>query len=188
MKFFFYSLILSLAIANTYGQDVKITSDHFGEVEFTKYRSFAWAHQADRQSDESGYFCNDLIFKADIRSAIRSSFRERDIIFTTLSPDLLINFRCFSKSTVINGIHGTGWEYWSENEVVIFPNFQQKRRVEAGTLIISIVDRGEKRLIWQGYAEGFTNASAEEVESYVRDVIERLVEESNIRAGIYSKR
>lgn len=189
MKGMFVSVSLLLMVAQiTSGQEISVRSQKDPDTDFGKYTTYYWAEQVDKVLDEGHFFLNDLILKADIRNAVRGELDVRGYKFQPNNPDLIINFRVFEKKTQLKGYQGYGSTFWGPHEYKAALN-NKIGEVEAGTLILCIVDRVSDVLIWQGVASGLNDEDAfARDEGKIREAISLLLDNYGIRVAEYTRR
>lgn len=131
-----------------------VQSDANTDVDFDQFKSYAFASQVDNQLDEGLFFVNDLIAKAHIRNAVSHELGSRGYEKSADSPDMVVNFRLFDKPTTISALGDMGENYW-DGTPVPEPATPQSYQVEAGTLMVHLIDKESGKLLWQGFASGF---------------------------------
>jgi hypothetical protein len=182
-----FLLAASLVMVSAQAQDIIVRSFKQSEADFTKYGSYFWAAQASSETDDFSYFMNDLVFKSDIRDAVRNELEALGYQADQVTPDLLINFRVFEKPATLNGFEGYGVHYWKNDEYL--PSIGDRVEVSAGTIILSIIDRREGVLVWEGIAEGLvTQGEFIKEEGKLREAVNLIFKEFGVRASEYTKR
>jgi hypothetical protein len=179
-------LLMSLAVS---GQEVAIHSYKEDEVDFRKYRTYFWASQAVSPQDEGSYFLKDLVLKSDIRDAVYGELEGRGYRMNESDPDLLVNFRVFEKGRALKGTEGYGPAYWEKSEFFSNDAGTNEIKVEAGTLIISLLEKDSGKVVWQGFASGLIDK--EEFirnEGKIREAVSLIFEEYGTRVGEYTRR
>lgn len=179
-------LLMSLAVS---GQEVSIDSYREDDVDFRKYRTYFWASQAVSPQDEGSYFLRDLVLKSDIRGAVHGELEGRGYRMNESDPDLLVNFRVFEKGGTLKGIEGYGPAYWEKNEFFSNDAEQDEIKVEAGTLIISLLEKDSGKVVWQGFASGLIDDKEFiKNEGKIREAVSLIFEEYGTRVGEYTRR
>jgi hypothetical protein len=169
-------------------QEIAVRSHKNPDVDFTRFRTYTWAAQVDQKQDDSFYFLNDLVMKADIRDAVRSEMETRGYRQDGTNPDLLVNFRVFIRPVNLRGYHGYGSSYWSQSEYDPSSDMTSYD-VDAGTLILSMLDRKSGILVWQGFASGLSDTGEfTRNEKKIREAVNLLFEDYGIRVSEYTKR
>lgn len=170
-----------------YGQEIVVSSIKHPEADFTHYVTYNWAVQVDYDTDDESYFLDDLMFKSDIREAVRNSLESLGYRPDATAPDLIVNFRVFEKKTMLNGFEGYGVNYWNPKEYS--PESGRRVDVNAGTIILSIVDRRQGVLVWEGVASGLvTQGEFVKEEGKLREAVDLMMNQYGTRANEYTKR
>jgi len=163
-------------------QNLMINADKKTNTDFSKYKSFYWATQVDRNLDPGLYFLNDLVLKDRIRNAVSYELEGRGYRLTPNMPDLVVNFRVFSAPTTLKGFSDYGTTYWGSEELRS-PDDVRTYQVDAGTMLISLLDRAQGKVVWQGFVSGLTNANGfDRTENRIKQAVNLLFEEYNQRA------
>lgn len=160
-RFFGLIAIILLALFTDCSNSKKmavVNADANTDAEFGKYKSYTFASQVDNQLDEGLYFLNDLAAKAMIRDAVQHELGSRGYD-KSQGADMVVNFRVFDKPTEIVGFTGLGDDYWGDLSAVE-PDNRRTFNVEAGTLMVHLVDKETGKLIWQGFASGIMEGDA----------------------------
>jgi hypothetical protein len=189
MKRTFLSVALVvIATQITTGQEISVRSQKDSDTNFGMYTTYYWARQVDEVLDEGHFFLNDLILKADIRDAMRRELDARGYRLQPNNPDLIINFRVFDRKTRLRGYQGYGSTFWGHDEYN--PTLDNRTgEVEAGTLILCIVDRVRNVLVWEGRASGLVGEDAFlKDEGKIREAVNLLFEDYGVRVSEYTRR
>ena len=179
--------VLSVGMSCAFAQsNITVESDIDNEVDFSNYKTFSWASNVDSELDESGvYFLNDLILKAQIREAVKSEMMGLGYRFEPNNPDLIVNFRVFDQATRIKGVEPDYWGGQTYTQVSDTVSYE----VEAGTIMLSLVDRKETKAVFQGFASGLIdNDHFIKDEIRIREAIHLIVDESGLGARDLSKK
>jgi hypothetical protein len=185
-KIVLLAMLLMVCMTLTYAQKIIVKGDRELGTDFGKYKTFNWANHAGL--DNNGiYFLNDLIFKADIREAVEHEMQGLGYKLQPQSPDLIVNFRVFDQKARIKGYEGYGQGYWGSEE------FRQASDtasyvIEPGTLLVSLVDRKNGTLVWQGFASGLIN-NKEFIKDHekIKEAVNLIFEEYGMRATDYDR-
>lgn len=182
MKTVFIAAALLLTASLTQAQNVTVDADKKLNTDFSKYKTYAWASQVDNQLDEGFYFLNDLALKKRIRDAVGFAMAGRGYKLTRQSPDLLVNFRVFDKPVSIKGFTGYGTTYFGANEVRE-PEDVTTFEVQAGSLIVNMIDMKTGQVIWRGLASGLTNSNGfDRSDNKIKQAVNLIFEKYNARA------
>lgn len=182
-------VVFLISFLSARAQQITVRSFKSEDVDFRAYETYFWAAHADRQLDEGSYFMGDLILKADIRESIHEEMEARGFDRSFDRPDLLINFRVFKEPVTIRGREGYGVSYWQKEEISLIDIGVDEIKIDAGTLMISLLDASTKNLVWQGIATGITSDEKNNFdEGKVRKAIELILNQYSYRADEYTKR
>jgi hypothetical protein len=137
-------LILTLFIFSSC-VSVRVSSDYDSKTDFTKYKTFAFYKKGIDKSKIS-----DLDKKRILR-AIESELIAKGMTKSS-NPDLLVSI--FAKSQKHVNLYNNSW----------YPNYytgwnNNYSRYTEGTLLIDLIDKSGKKLLWQGVGKGFLNTS-----------------------------
>lgn len=156
-------IISILFVGSAFAQDITVQGYGASDADnLDKYKTYYWASMVDSDLKEGNiYFLNDLVLKADLRDAIRGELRGRGYTEQKQNPDMIVNFRVFDKPVRLKGYTDAGYgaSYWGPTELRDARD-TTSYQVEAGTLLISLVDRKSGQMIWQGFASGLIKGSA----------------------------
>lgn len=196
MKRLQQALILTLALLTAScatQQRITVTSDRDKSAPFNNYKTYTWAKHVNTASSLA-YALNDIKLKSMIRDAVAHELLSRKIEMNPQKPDLLVNFRVFEKPITVETAEGyfRDAEYWGVDEVTnnrlglvpfattIYDNDNDKKYyLDAGTLMVQLVDSDKGVVVWQGYASGLTNSNAfdrnpAQIAKAVRLIFEKL--------------
>ena len=133
-------IALSAMILITGCSSVQIETDYNREVDFTKYNSYRWIPHI--EGTENNPLMNDPLIEGHVKSAVNSELAKKG--YTKLEeghPDFLVAWY-FTARNRVDVTHSYG--YWYPHTSVY--------KYKEGTLVIDIVDRVDKQLIWRGWA------------------------------------
>ena len=136
------------------GPDVR--ADYDRAADFGKYRTYGFVAQAGTDSGDFKSLSTQLLQNAASREMEARGYRRAD------DPDLLINFKGKLEEKVdvestpapyygpgwgYGGWYGAPWGGWGGTEVTT-------RRYNVGTLVMDVVDRDKRQVVFQGGVEG----------------------------------
>jgi len=131
---------------------VHVSDDHDRSADLSVYRSYAWLPPGRAVKEDLGV--TDDLFDQQVRHAIASEMVARGIAETDAeSADCLLRYHAsagerFAVLTYRDGYDARGQvgfaqDPWSETQLYAY---------EEGTLVLDIVDRGTRKVVWQGRA------------------------------------
>lgn len=169
-----FIILLSGACA-TIPRGVMIDFDQ--EADFDEYQSFYWSDEILQNKIEQPLFYNSLV-KKRIKNAVESEMTGRGYELTESNPDLVINAHMIvEEKTEYQSAPFYGYRYYGQDNVRV-TNYKE------GTLVIDLIDRNRKQLVWQGSFQGsFTDAKTPEEKSRaIRDAVSLIFAEYEHRA------
>ncbi|MVM31884.1 DUF4136 domain-containing protein [Spirosoma sp. HMF4905] len=177
MKRLFFVAAFALATSLTQAQTVTVDSELRPNVDFSHFKSYAWASQP-TSKQETG---NTLALKKQVRDAVGYALDGRGYTLNRQSPDLIVNFRVFDKPTTIKG-YTDGDNYASLNEVQSLGK-EKDITVKAGTILVNLVDTKTDQAIWQGLASGLTSTNKmDHQEGKIREAVNLIFNKYPYRA------
>lgn len=181
-------LIIWLAGFAAFSQTIRVESDENLNADVSEIKTFGFSSQVDDQLDPGLYFLNDLALKSEIREAVTSELKGLGYEKATTDPDMVVNFRVFDQPVTIKGFEGLGTTYWT-GTTVRDPDSATEYEVEAGTLMVHLVDRESGELIWHGFASGLIdNSQFIKDEVKVHEAVNMIFDEFGRRATEYTRR
>jgi len=190
MKKLMMGLVLLFAAAATYAQGITVHSEQADNIDYSKYKNFAWASSVSNDLEPGVYFMNDLVLKAQIREAVKSELMGRgyNLSETPDQSDMVVNFRVFDKAVTLRGNEGYGESYWGSDS---FGGISDEITydVQPGTLLVSLADRKSGKVIWQGFASGLIdNNQFVKDEVKIREATKSIFDEFSQHAKEYTRK
>ena len=148
---------------------IQVNSDYNPDIDFTLYRTFAWAEGAGTGDDPR--VDNDLVDQR-FRRAIESELVSRGMEKTASGqPDVFVGYQMALDDRVsyqtVNSYYGTGWGYRG-----VYGGVGTSRTTSTeytvGTLVIDVYDARQRELVWRGSGEGKVNQARDPEESQER--------------------
>lgn len=157
-----------------------VRSDQAPETDFAEYDTYNFATQA--LSTDATFVLHDLALKNTIREAIAHEMLAKDYERATTDADLLVNFRVFEGPTEYRGYEQSTSGYWAANELIEFDDIKTYQ-LEAGTLMVDLVDKNTGELVWTGYASGILDKDKFDRDAQsVAEAVSRIFERYQYRA------
>src|SRR5688572_29156131 len=188
MKKIFLLAIVCLAACEVFAQQhkIQVESDKALNVEFSKFKTFAFASMIDSNLETGVFFLNDLVFKSQLREAIQEELMGLGYKMDKENADLIVNFRVFEEPATLKGFEGYGSSYWG-NKTYRQISERATYDVKAGTLLISLLDRKNSQVVWQGFASGLINNDKFiKAKSTIREAVNLIMDEYGVRANNYT--
>ncbi|MCP8897833.1 DUF4136 domain-containing protein [Gilvimarinus xylanilyticus] len=170
-----------LVLAGCASSGPKINSDFDRNADFSAYQTFSFVDPLG--TDKHGY---STLVTSHFKAAAREQMESLGYTYTENNPDLLVNFfsntenrtdvRTSPSMTASYGYYG-----YRSGLYMGFPVYGTDTdtiHYKVGTLNIDVVDAAEKRLIWEGVAEGKLSKEAMEnpraaIQSAVSQIFQR---------------
>jgi len=160
----FLPVLLVIVIAGCSG--IRVTTDYDRKADFSKYKTFNFSKEVDKVS------LNDLN-RRRLKDAITKEMGTKGYQLSS-SPDVLVNafvkgktkYSATANTSYFGGMYYRGMS--SSNTYV-----DVNKSIE-GTLFIDLIDVQEKKMIWEGVAEGLVNPRTETREKTINSVVEQI--------------
>ncbi|NCT08573.1 MAG: DUF4136 domain-containing protein [Flavobacteriia bacterium] len=151
---------------------IKVTTDYDNQVDFSKFKTFAFYKPEIDKSDISD-LDKRRILRALESELVAQGFTKSD------SPSMLVSFFTKSRERVdvnqnnIGWGWGWGWNPWMMNGGMNNVNVSQ---FTEGTLFVDFIDKEKKELIWQGIGTGaLRNENRDKKEIRIKEFVKEIV-------------
>jgi hypothetical protein len=169
MKKFIY-LIAGILILSAGCSSVQVRTDFDRGADFSAYRTYSWLpHREGRGGMMKSRMVRKHVISAVDRELAAMGFRKTG----RERADLLVNYHIGSKAVVDVDLYGYRYGRWGRRR----PNAVSVRRYRKGTLILDLVDRESKQLVWRGWATSALHGRenlAGDINRSVRKLLERF--------------
>lgn len=167
------SILVTASVLPIACSSVNVATDYSQDADFSTYRTFRWMpNPAALQSS----FRVGPTMDNRIRRAVESELATKGLqpAPTGTRPDLFVVYHAAVNADLDRTYYDV-WGYgrrgrWRHGTVVVVD------RQARGTLIIDLVDRRQKALVWRGTASGVVS-SREEARKRVFEAVQRILEE-----------
>ncbi len=160
---FFLPVIVMIFVAGCTG--IRVSTDYDSKVDFSKYKTFNFSKEIDKVT------LNDLN-RRRLKDAITREMETRGYQVST-TPDVLVNafVKGKNKYSATANTYSMGGPFmyyhgWGSSNTYVDVN----KSIE-GTLFIDLIDVPEKKMIWEGIAEGLVNPRTETREATINSVV-----------------
>lgn len=145
---------------------IRVTTDFDKKINFSNYKTYNFSKEVDKIS------LNDLN-RRRLKDAIARELETKGYKLAD-SPDLLVStfIKGKTKYTAIANNMSMGYMYmrpWGSSSTYIDVN----KSIE-GTLFIDLIDVNEKKLVWEGVAEGLMNPRTDTREEKINSVVQLI--------------
>lgn len=188
MKRLFLLVCAYLAVTATFAQkeNIRVESDKVADQDFSKFKTFDFSSMIDSDLETGFYFLNDLVFKSQLREAIKEELMGLGYKMDETNPDLIVTFRVFQEPTSLKGFEGYGPGYWGNTSFRQISD-QTTYDVKAGTLLVSLADRKNAQVVWQGFASGLIDDDQFiKDKATIREAVNLIMDEYGVRVNNYS--
>ena len=159
-------VILVIFIAGCTG--IRVSSDFDRKADFSKYKTFNFSKEVDKVT------LNDLN-RRRLKDAITREMENKGYQISA-TPDILVNAfvkgRTHYTATATTNSFGGPFMYmrgWGSSNTYVDVN----KSIE-GTLFIDLIDVQERKMIWEGIAEGLVNPRTETRETDINNVVGKI--------------
>ena len=145
---------------------IKVSTDYDHKADFSKYKTFNFSKEVDKVT------LNDLN-RRRLKDAISKEMEAKGFQISA-TPDLLVNAFVKGKTKYTatantNYMGGMYYRGWGSSSTYVDVN----KSIE-GTLFIDLIDVQEKKMIWEGVAEGLVNPRTETREDKINTVVSMI--------------
>jgi hypothetical protein len=172
-------LIMLMMVSCFGSKDYIVESDYSYSGNFKKYKTFDFI-------DQQRFGLDSITPENLIMKSIKTRMSILGYEQTEIKPNLLIGFRMYYSDFPFNGWSQPEIELWLEQEGLIKEEFEQvKYNLKEGTLMIFLLDRKQRKAVWQGYNSGLINVNALENERFIRGSVRLIFDKYRIFAEGY---
>lgn len=160
-------IILMIVIASCTG--IRVSTDFDRKADFMKYKTYNFSKEVDKIRS-----LNDLN-RRRLKDAISKELEAKGFKIST-EPDVLVNafvkgqtkYTAYATSNSFGGPY-MYWNGWGSSNTFV----DVDKSVE-GTLFIDLIDVAEKKMIWEGVAEGLVNPRTTTREDKLNQVVQEI--------------
>jgi hypothetical protein len=163
-------ILLALVLLISCSPQIKVYSDMDPDNDLWTYKSFDWGRQVDIETGRNPLQYNELNDKR-IKAAALSQLQSRGYVLRNVEPDLILHYHIIvdDKSVVVPETFGYRYgSYWTKSGANVF-------HYREGTLIIDLMERNTKNLVWRGWAvANIDEIDPEEIDEVIRLAVEKI--------------
>lgn len=184
-------LLVLLLISGSYfvkAQQVEVGADKSFSANISDYKTFAWSSDIDKiPSDKIFVGPNGvLIFNNEsarekIKEAIQYELTSRGYKMQSGNADMLVTFMVLEQPGTLRTYNGYKMLY-NGLDSTRTPENVEKVSVDAGTLLINIIDGKSGKVAWQGYASGILKPDMINDQTKVREAVRRIFDQFHFKA------
>jgi len=168
------SLLFGLAVN---AQQVEVGADNSFTAPIKDYKTYAWSKQIDQIPHDAVFVGPNgvLVFnnestRSKIKNAIQFELSAKGYKQTSTNPDMIVLFRVLEQPTTLTTYNGYQM-YDNGLDSTRTPANVQHTQVDAGTLLINIVDAKTSKVAWQGYASGILKPDMANDQAKIRQAV-----------------
>ncbi|WP_421870946.1 DUF4136 domain-containing protein [Marinoscillum sp.] len=173
-------VIISLTFTQCSVSRYSVITDYDRDADFSTYETYYWSDEFQSENNKDPLFYNSLT-KKRLKTAIESEMQGRGYVLDAFDPDLLINSRVLveQKNTQQSNYSYSPYSWYYYPAMPSNTSTQSKQ----GGVIIELIDKDRRQLVWQGYApevlETDTREKQEEIRSAVAMIFSKYEHRNN---------
>ncbi len=167
-------LIFFLAFVTGCSVTSSVVTDHDQEANFREYQSYYWSDDflLKNGQHEEPLFYNTLI-KKRLKTAIEAEMRARGYELDPENPDLLIDSRVMVNQSSTSQSPYPMSPFYSPYYYGYFGS-QTTTMEKEGGIVVNLVDREERQLVWQGYVANVFQTQTKDKQKEIREAIAKI--------------
>jgi hypothetical protein len=163
-------IFLFIVIGAGCSPQIKVYSDMDPDYDLWTYKSFDWGQKVNIEAGNNPLRYNELNDKR-IKAAVIEQLQSRGFILREQDPDLILHYHIIinDKTAVTTEPFGYRYgSYWMRSGVNMY-------YYREGTLIIDLMERNTKNLVWRGWAvANVDEIDPEEVDEVIKLAVEKI--------------
>ncbi len=164
------ALFLAAILLTGCSPQFRVYSDMDPDYDLWTYKSFDWGKQVDIEAGRNPLQYNELNDKR-IRTAVQEQLQARGYVSVKDESELIIHYHIIvdNKSVVTPDPYGYRYSsYWMRSGVNVY-------HYREGTLILDLMERSTKNLIWRGWAvANIDEIDPQHVDQVIRQAVEKI--------------
>ncbi|MBL3658155.1 DUF4136 domain-containing protein [Fulvivirga sediminis] len=173
--------LISLWLTGCTAVSTTVNTDYDRDADFSSYHTFYWSDNFQNENGDKNsepLFYNTLI-KKRLKKSIEEEMMGRGYTLSRENPDLLINPQVIVEQKITSKNYNPypyyGYYSWGNNV--------ETSNTKQGSIVIDIIDRSKRQLVWQGYASGTLNPQTENKQTEIREGVSMIFSKYPYRAG-----
>jgi hypothetical protein len=152
---------------------VMVNYDYDTEVDFSKYKNFAWMKPAVAVGNARAAKHENTLFYKRLRNAMDSQLEAKGYKLDANDPHFVIVYHI----GIEDKIDVTNWGYWYGPHWGPWGSNVDVYHYREGTLIVDFIDYDTKQLIWRGIAQKALSSrpDPEQAGAVIADIVERML-------------
>ena len=161
-----------------------VLTDYDRDAEFENYTTFYWADEFQQEhshsQEDEPLFYNTLM-KKRLKEAVQREMEGRGYVLSRENPDLLVSPQVMVEERISGSQnYNPGFYGWWYGGPAMNSNISQDKE---GDVVIDLIDRRQKQLVWQGYAPGVLETKMKNREETLKNAVTLIFSEYGRRAG-----
>jgi len=185
-------LLMLLFISGSYfvkAQQVEVGADKSFSANISDYKTYAWSTDIDKIPSDKIFIGPNgvLVFNNEsarekIKEAIQYELTSRGYKMQSGNADMIVTFMVLEQPGTLQTYNGYKMLY-NGLDSTRTPGNIEKVSVEAGTLLINLIDAKSGKVAWQGYASGILKADMINDQAQVREAVRRIFDQFKFKAS-----
>lgn len=175
-------LFLSSLLFVKCAPSLSVISDYDRDAEFSNYTTFYWSDEFQQENNNGNaepLFYNTLV-KKRLKQAIEREMEGRGYTLSSTNPDLLVNPQVVVEERSSGGQNYSPYYYGFYR---FGPSYNSTQNAKEGDIVVDLIDREKKQLVWQGYAPGVLETQTKDREEQIKNAVTLIFSEYGRRAG-----
>ncbi|RED96953.1 uncharacterized protein DUF4136 [Marinoscillum furvescens DSM 4134] len=165
---------LLLALSACTMSPYQVITDYDKDATFDHYQTYYWSDEFQNNQNESAdpLFYNSLT-KKRLKKAIQKELEGRGYVLDANDPDLLVDARVIVEQTNERSTIYQPYYYGYYPYSMPVNNAERK----AGSVVIDLIDKERRQLIWQGYAPEVVEMDTKDKQAEIRSAVAMIFAE-----------
>ena len=176
-------IMLSVLLLMGCSRTLTVQTDYDREADFSQYRTFYWSDDFQNQNNNDNnepLFYNTLV-KKRLKQAIEKTLEGKGYTLSPDNPDLLVKAQVVVEQRSDNR---NAYPYYNPFYFGYYGGFNGTTGSQKeGDVVIDLIDRERKQLIWQGYAPGVLETNTKDRQEELNDAVTMILSKYDHRAG-----
>ena len=174
---------MSILLSFTTNAQVEVGADKSFTATISDYKTYAWSNQIDQIPNDAVFVGPNgvLVFNNEstrkkIKDAIQYQLEAKGYKMQNSNPDMIVLFRMLEQPTSLTTYNGYKMYNNGIDSTRTSANVEQTK-VNAGTLIINLVDANSGKIAWQAYASGILKPDMVNDEAKIRQAVSSMFDQ-----------
>ena len=177
-------ILISSVLLTQCSPVLSVQTDYDRDADFSTYRTFYWSDDFQNQNTEGQanepLFYNTLV-KKRLKRAIQRELEGKGYSLSAESPDLLVGSQVVVEERSTSGNNYPYYPFYFGYYGGF--NGTTTSSQKEGDVVINLIDRQQRQLVWQGYASGVLEMDTEDRQQEINEAVTMILSNYNHRAG-----